>query len=313
MPWLVGTALSPTKSSAMGSVLLRRNICPALGWCAPSTRSPIRSLNAKRTALPPGSRYRLPVMIRKQCKLRRDWCAMLALIRWRSASWLMRAGSSAARQDMARTWARLNSSRSFRWRHDSSHELVTARGACDGARTFGRAMVLRVFLYTACRLLCLASAARPDGHRRWRQEPAVALYRHVSQPADRAATLRRAGGETAAGQVYFHRLPFLRRQPGSVLGVADLRRRKGDRSAGIFCLGQRIQLVRGGGVLVVHGRPVYCGARQAAVRVHWRRRHRWSAPWSRRHDLAVSAARPSQPVDRGRRLPRSSRVLCPSH
>src|SRR6266404_1668531 len=116
----------------------------------------------------------------------------------------------------------------------------------------------------------------------------------------------------AAGQVYSHRLPFLRRQPGSVLGVADFRRRKGDRSTRIFCLGQRIQLVCGGGVLVVHGRSVYCGARQAAVRIHWRRRHRWSAPWSGRDDLAVSAARPGQPADRGRRLPRSSRVLCPS-
>src|SRR5436190_10578237 len=251
-------------------------------------------------------------MIRKQCKLRRDWCAMLALIRWRSASWPMRGASSAVRQDMARTWARLNSSRNFRWRHDSSHELVTARAACDSARTFGGAMVLRVFLYTACRLLCVASATRPDGHRWWRQEPAVALYRYVSQPAGRAAALRRAGGKTAAGQVYSHRLPFLRRQSGSVLGVADLRRRKGDRSAGIFCLAQRVQLVRCGGVLVVHGRSVYCGARQTAVRVHWRWRYRWSAPWSRRHDLAVSAARPCQPVDSGRRLPRSRRVLCPS-
>src|SRR5258708_30861980 len=91
----------------------------------------------------------------------------------------------------------------------------------------------------------LASAARPDGHRRWRQEPAVALYSYVSQPAGRAATLRRAGGETVAGQVYSHHLPFLRRQPVSVLGVAYPRRRKGDRSAGIFCLAQRVQLVRG--------------------------------------------------------------------
>src|SRR5258707_11363943 len=148
-------------------------------------------------------------MILKQCKLRRDWCAMPALIQWRSASWLMRAGSSAARQDMARTWARLSSGRSCRWRHDRSSGLAAARGACDTARTFGGAVVLRLFLYTACRLLCLASAARPDGHRWWRQEPAVALYRHVSQPAGRAATLRRAGGETAAGQVYSHRLPFL--------------------------------------------------------------------------------------------------------
>ena len=50
----------------------------------------------------PGSRYRLPAMIRKQSRSRRDWCAMPALIRWRSANWRMRAASSAARQDMAR-------------------------------------------------------------------------------------------------------------------------------------------------------------------------------------------------------------------
>src|SRR2546430_10393972 len=111
--------------------------------------------------------YRLRATIRKQCKLRQDWCATPASIRWRSASWLIRDASSAVRQDMARTWPRLNSSRNFRWRHDSSYGLVTARGACDSTRTFGRAMVLRVFLYTACRLLCVASAARPDGHRWW--------------------------------------------------------------------------------------------------------------------------------------------------
>src|SRR6202040_2804834 len=148
------------------------------------------------------------------CKLRQDWCAMPASIRWRSASWLMRGASSAAPQDMARTWARLNSSRSCRWRHDSSLGLVTARGSCDGARTFDRAMVLRVLLYTACRVLRVASAAGPDGYRRRRQEPAVALHRHVSQPAGRAATLWRAGGETAAGQGFSHLLPFVRLQSG---------------------------------------------------------------------------------------------------
>src|SRR5258708_26466066 len=156
-------------------------------------------------------------MIRKQCKLQRDWCAMPALIRWRSASWLMRAGSSAARQDMARTWAPLSSGRSCRWRHDSSRELVTARGACDGARTFGSAVVLRLFLYTACRLLCVASAARSNGHRRWCQKPAVALYSYVSQPARRTAALRRAGGEVAPVHVSSHRLPLLLPHPLSVL------------------------------------------------------------------------------------------------
>ena len=58
---------------------------------------------AKRTVFPPGSRYRLPAMIRKPCKLRRAWCATPASIRWRSVSSLMRGASSAARQDTART------------------------------------------------------------------------------------------------------------------------------------------------------------------------------------------------------------------
>ena len=33
------TAPSPTRSSATASASLRRNICPARGWCAPSIRS----------------------------------------------------------------------------------------------------------------------------------------------------------------------------------------------------------------------------------------------------------------------------------
>ena len=187
--------------------------------------------------------------------------------------------------------------------------LVTARGACHPTGTSGNAVVLRLFLHTACRLLCVAAAARSDGHRGWRQKPAVALHGHVSQPARRTTNLRRVGGEIAAGQVYSHRLPFLRRQPGSVLGVADIRRRKGNRGARIFCLGQRVQPVRGGGILVVDGRSIYRGAGQAAVRVHWRRRHRWSAARSGRHDLSVNPARPGQSAHRGRRLPRSSRIL----
>jgi len=52
--------------------------------------------------LPRGSRSRLPVMIRKQLRSRRDWCVMPGLTRWRSANWSMRAASSAARRDMAR-------------------------------------------------------------------------------------------------------------------------------------------------------------------------------------------------------------------
>src|SRR5437762_1275382 len=49
----LGMARSPTRSSATASVSRRKNICRAHGWCAPSTRSTIRSLRAKRTALLP--------------------------------------------------------------------------------------------------------------------------------------------------------------------------------------------------------------------------------------------------------------------
>ena len=109
--------------------------------------------------------------------------------------------------------------------------------------------------------------------------------------------------------VHSHRLSFLRRQHRVVLAVADARRRAGDRRAGVLRLGQRVQPVRGGGVLVVHGRSVHRRAGQAAVRLHWRRRHRRRAAGSRHHDRAVGAARPGQSVDRRGRPPRSRGVL----
>ena len=62
------------------------------------------------------------------------------------------------------------------------------------------AVVVRLFLHPACRLLCAASAARSDGHRWRRQKPALAVHGHVCQPARCTAGLRRAGGEAAAGR-----------------------------------------------------------------------------------------------------------------
>jgi hypothetical protein len=56
----------------------------------------------ERTVLPPGSRYRLPAMIRKRCKLRRAWCVTPASIQWRSVSSQMPGASSAARQGRVR-------------------------------------------------------------------------------------------------------------------------------------------------------------------------------------------------------------------
>ena len=50
-----------------------------------------------------------------------------------------------------------------------------------------------------------------------------------------------------------HRLSFLRRQYCAVLAVVDARHRAGDRRPRVLRLGQRVQPVRGRGVLVVHG------------------------------------------------------------
>ena len=84
---------------------------------------------------------------------------------------------------------------------------------------------------------------------------------------------------------------------------------KSDRGARVFRLGQRVQPVRGRGVLVVHGRSVYLRAGQTAIRVHWRRGNRWGASRSCCHDLAVGAPRSGQLADRGRRFPRTSCAL----
>ena len=54
-------------------------------------------------------------------------------------------------------------------------------GNAAGAR--GSAVVVRVFLHAARRLLRAAAAARPDGHRRRRQDPAVAVHRHLRSAA----------------------------------------------------------------------------------------------------------------------------------
>ena len=115
----------------------------------------------------------------------------------------------------------------------------------------------------------------------------------------RAAALRRAGGEAAARALHPHRLSLLRRQSRAVLAVADARHRAGDRRARVLRLGQRVQPVRGRGVLVVHGRPVHRRAGQAPVRLHRRRRHRRRAAGPGHHHRAVGAARPGQPLDRG--------------
>ena len=113
--------------------------------------------------------------------------------------------------------------------------------------------------------------------------------------------------KTAARALHPHRLSLLRRQPGAVLAAADARRRDRDRRARLLRLGQRVQPVRGRGVLVVHGRPVRRRAGQAAVRLHRRRRHRRRAARPGHHDRPVGAARPDQSADRRDRVARSWR------
>ena len=159
-------------------------------------------------------------------------------------------------------------------------------------------MVVRLFLHAAGGLLRAAAAARSDGHRRRREESAVAVHRDVRHAARGAAALRCAGGEVAARPVHPHRLSFLRRQSRAVLAAADARHRAGDRRAGVLRLGQRVQSVRGRGVLVVHGRSLHRRAGQTPVRLHRRRRHRRRAARPGHHHRAVGAARPGQSADR---------------
>jgi ATP-dependent exoDNAse (exonuclease V) alpha subunit len=79
---------------------------------------------------------------------------------------------------------------------------------------------------------------------------------------------------------YPARLSFLCCQHRPVLAVLNARHRAGHRGAGVLRLGQRLQLVRCGRVLVVHGRPVHRGARQASAPAglladFWAQSSRW--------------------------------------
>ena len=94
-------ARSPTKSSRTASASSRRNICPARGWCAPSTPSTTRSSPARRTGPIRNSRCRSPATIPKRSRPRPHWCAMPASIRSSSASSQTRAAFSAARRATA--------------------------------------------------------------------------------------------------------------------------------------------------------------------------------------------------------------------
>src|SRR5664280_1108635 len=82
-------------------------------------------------------------------------------------------------------------------------------------------MVVRLFLRAAGRLLRLAAAARSDGHRRRREESALAVHRLLRLAAGGATALRRAGRTAAARALYPHRLSFLRRQYSLVLGADE--------------------------------------------------------------------------------------------
>ena len=170
-------------------------------------------------------------------------------------------------------------------------------------------MVVRVFLRAAGRLLRVAAAARSDGHRRRREESALAVHRHLRHAAGGATALRRAGRTAAARALHSHRLSFLRGQHRAVLGAAHLRHCAHRRRAGVFRLGQRVQSVRGRGVLVVHGRPVQLRAGQAAVRIHRRRRHGGRAARPDHHDLAFGSARSGEPADRRRATAGTGGVL----
>ena len=86
----------------------------------------------------------------------------------------------------------------------------------------------------------------------------------------------------------------------------------GDRRARVLRLGQRVQSVRGRGVLVVHGRPVHAeqGKRLFGFIGAGGTAGALLGPVD--HHRAVGAARPGQPADRGRRVARTRGVLRPS-
>ncbi len=84
--------------------------------------------------------------------------------------------------------------------------------AGDAAGAGGGAVVVCLFLRAACRLLRAAAVARPDGHRRRRQEPAVAVHRDLRDAARGAAAVRRAGREAATRALHSGRLSFFCRQ-----------------------------------------------------------------------------------------------------
>src|SRR5580658_1129925 len=113
-------------------------------------------------------------------------------------------------------------------------------GAGNAAGARGGVVVVRLFLHFARRLLRAAAAARPDGYRRWGEEPAMAVHRYFRDAAGGAAALRRAGGEAAARAVHRRRLSLLRRQYRSVLAPVDARRRSDRRSESVLRLGQRL-------------------------------------------------------------------------
>ena len=145
------------------------------------------------------------------------------------------------------------------------------------ARACGGALVIRLFLRAACRILraCGRCAIRWASPAACKNLPwlftATFLTLLVAQPLYGAlvARLPRARFIPFVYHFFVANLVLF-----WLLLTLDI---DGDRRAGVFRLGQRIQLVRGRGVLVVHGRPVYRRARQAAVRVYRRRRHRWRA------------------------------------
>ena len=253
----------------------RRNFCPARGWCVPSTRSAI-SIFA-READRPDPKLAMPIAgddaeaVQVAGALVRDAgfdpvvVGKLADARrfQRGAPGYGQNGDGGRTQAEALTGAMTMLQR---W--------VRARDAGDAARARGGAVVVRLFLLAARRLLRAAAAARPDGHRRRRAEPAVAVHRHFR---------RRCSSRSRSTAHWSRKLPRARFIPIVyhffvanlalfwlllTLGVGD-----GDRGAGVLRLGQRVQPVRGRGVLVVHGRPVHRRAGQAAVRLHRRRRH----------------------------------------
>ncbi len=149
------------------------------------------------------------------------------------------------------------------------HEMAEAGTRRRRCRRLG----LRVFLPPAGELLHPAARARRNGHCRRHRQAAVGVHRHLRRHAGRRAAVRLHHFPPAAAALSAAGVRLLHAQSAAVLWRLPGRGLARGRGAGFLHLGQRLQPVRGVGVLELHGRHIQQRAGQAPVRPDRRRRH----------------------------------------